>query len=105
MNGQRLECGFWMALEASPADGHFDICVVREVPRRRVLTLVPHFLRGTQATQPGISMLTTSTRAIKSLEGSFPAQTDGEILSVEDRWRKIELLPRTLNVRTAQEAA
>jgi len=103
MNGQRLGGGFWMAPGSSPEDGLFDICVVRQVPRRRVLTLVPHFLRGTQGTQSEITMLKASAIEIEALEGSLPAQTDGEILSLDGRYLNIQLLPRALAVITARE--
>ena len=103
MNGQRLGGGFWMAPQSSLEDGLLDICVVRQVPRRRVLTLVPHFLRGTQATQSEITMLKASALEIEALEGSLPAQTDGEILSFDGRHLKIQLLPRALAVITDRE--
>jgi diacylglycerol kinase family enzyme len=103
MNGRRLGGGFWMAPDSATDDGHFDICVVRQVPRRRVLTLVPHFLRGTQATQPEITSLRAAELEIHALEGSLPAQTDGEILSVEDRELKIMLLPKALAVITMRQ--
>jgi diacylglycerol kinase (ATP) len=101
MNGQRLGGGFWMAPRSAPDDGIFDICVVRQVSRRRVFTLVPHFLRGTQASQPEVLSWGASEIEIRALEGSLPAQTDGEILSVDDKHLKIALLPRALSVVTA----
>jgi diacylglycerol kinase (ATP) len=100
MNGRRLGGGFWMAPESSPDDGQLDICVVRQVPRRRVFTLVPHFLRGTQASQAEVTMLRASRIELQALEGNLPAQTDGEILSIEGRKLTIELVPRTLAVIT-----
>jgi diacylglycerol kinase (ATP) len=102
MNGQRLGGGFWMAPQSAPDDGIFDICVVRQVPRRRVLTLVPHFLRGTQASQPEVLSLRASDIEVFALEGSLPAQTDGEILSIDDTHLKIALLPRALSVVTVR---
>lgn len=103
MNGQRLGGGFWMAPKSAPDDGSFDICVVRQVPRWRVFTLVPHFLRGTQATQAEITMLKACSIEVEALEGTLPAQTDGEILSIDDRHLKIELMPGALAVVTLME--
>jgi diacylglycerol kinase (ATP) len=100
MNGRRLGGGFWMAPESSLDDGKLDICVVRQVPRRRVLTLVPHFLRGTQSSQAEITMLRASQIEIQALEGNLPAQTDGEILSIEGQQLTIEVIPRMLTVIT-----
>jgi YegS/Rv2252/BmrU family lipid kinase len=102
MNGQRLGGGFWMAPRSAPDDGIFDICVVRQVSRWRVFTLVPHFLRGTQASQPEVVSLKASRIEIHALDGSLPAQTDGEILSVQDKHLKIEVVPQALTIVTGR---
>jgi diacylglycerol kinase (ATP) len=101
MNGRRLGGGFWMAPESSLDDGQFDICVVRQASRRRVLSLVPHFMHGTQVSQAEVTMVKASQIELQALEGILPAQTDGEILSVEGQKLTIELIPRALAVITA----
>lgn len=98
MNGQRLGRGFWMAPQSEPDDGVFDICVARQVSRRRIFTLIPHFLRGTQATQKEIQIVRGSRIVIEAVEGVLPAHADGEIISVEGRRLDIELYPRELEV-------
>ncbi len=105
MNGRRLGGGFWMAPTAAPDDGLFDLCVVRQCSRRRILALIPHFLRGTQPTQPEVRMLQARRITIESLAGVLPAQTDGEIISTRDKRLDIELLPQALEVLTAAEGA
>ena len=74
----------------------------RPASRRRILVLIPHFLRGTQATQPEIQMVRASKITIEAIEGVLPAQTDGEIISTEGKRLDIELIPRGLEVITAQ---
>ncbi|OGO12440.1 MAG: hypothetical protein A2Y93_09070 [Chloroflexi bacterium RBG_13_68_17] len=101
MNGRRLGGGFWMAPTAQPDDGLFDLCVVRQCSRRRILALIPHFMRGTQPTQPEIRMLQARRITIEAIAGVLPAQTDGEIISTQDKRLDIELLPRALEVVTA----
>ncbi len=98
MNGQRLGDGFWMAPEASVDDGFFDLCIARQVSRRRILSLIPHFLRGTQATQDEIITGKGARITIEALEGVLPAQTDGEILCVDGTELRIELHPLALEV-------
>jgi diacylglycerol kinase family enzyme len=98
MNGRRLGGGFTMAPEAEPDDGLFDLCIAHEVSRARIFTLIPYFLRGTQATQEPITTGQAAHVSITALEGSLPAQTDGEILCVDGQHLEIELLSRQLDV-------
>ncbi|MCK5315807.1 MAG: diacylglycerol kinase family lipid kinase [Anaerolineales bacterium] len=98
MNGRRLGGGFRMAPDAESDDGIFDLCIAQEVSRARIFTLIPHFLRGTQATQNEITTGRAARVSITALEGSLPAQSDGEIISVDGQSLEIELLPRRLEI-------
>ncbi len=98
MNGRRLGGGFWMAPDARPDDGLFDLCIAREMSRARMFRLIPHFLRGTQATQEPITTGQAARISIAAVEGSLPAHADGEILCVEGDRLEIELLPRQIEV-------
>jgi diacylglycerol kinase (ATP) len=98
MNGRRLGGGFIMAPEAEPDDGLFDLCIAHEVSRARMFSLIPHFLRGTQATQEPIGTARAAHISITALEGSLPAQTDGEILCIDGQHLEIDLLPRQIEV-------
>ena len=98
MNGRRLGGGFHLAPDAEPDDGLFDLCIAHEVSRPRMFALLPHFLRGTQATQPEVATGRASRISITSLGGPLPAQTDGEIMSVDGQHLEVELLPRQLEL-------
>jgi diacylglycerol kinase (ATP) len=98
MNGRRLGGGFWMAPDARPDDGLFDLCMAGEMSRARMFRLIPHFLRGTQATQETIIMGQAAHITITAVEGSLPAHADGEILCVDGDRLEIELLPRQIEV-------
>jgi diacylglycerol kinase family enzyme len=98
MNGRRLGGGFWMAPQAEPDDGLFHICIARQASRRRILALIPHFLRGTQATQPEIRFASGRKITIEAVQGVLPAQTDGEIISTQGTRLDIEMLPGGLEV-------
>jgi len=98
MNGRRLGGGFRMAPEAELDDGFFDLCIAHEVSRARIFGLIPHFMRGTQATQAEITTGRAAHISITALEGSLPAQTDGEILCIDGQHLEIELLPRQVEI-------
>jgi diacylglycerol kinase (ATP) len=98
MNGQRLGGGFLMAPQAAADDGLFDLCIARQVSRGRIFALIPHFLRGTQATQEPISTAQARNVAVTALKGSLPAHADGEMLCTEGERLELELLPHQLEV-------
>jgi YegS/Rv2252/BmrU family lipid kinase len=98
MNGQRLGGGFMMAPDAEPDDGLFDLCIAHEVSRARMFSLIPDFLRGTQATQEPITTGRAAQVSITVVEGALPAQSDGEILCIDGQHLEIELLPLQIDV-------
>ena len=98
MNGKRIGGGFWTAPNASPDDGLFDLCIAAEVSRPRMLTLLPHFLKGTQVNQPEIQMKQSHTVTITATHGVMPIQTDGEILDDACHEVTVEILPKQLEV-------
>ena len=99
MNGRRLGGGFIMAPNSEPDDGFFDLCIAEEMSRVRIFQLIPHFLKGTQATQKEIKTARATHIQITALEGSkLPAQTDGEILCIDGQHLEVELLPRQIEV-------
>jgi YegS/Rv2252/BmrU family lipid kinase len=98
LNGRRLGGGFWMAPEARPDDNLFDLCIAREMSRLQMIRMIGHFLRGTQASQEPISTGRGARITITAVEGSLPAQTDGEIICVDGERLEIELLPHAIEV-------
>jgi len=98
MNGRRLGGGFIMAPDSKPDDGLLDLCIAEQMSSIRIIRLVPHFMHGTQASQKGIKTGKASLIKITALDGSLPAQTDGEIISTEGRSLTVELLPRQIKV-------
>jgi len=104
MNGKRLGGGFWMAPEARTDDGLFDVVVGRQVSRVRILTLLPHFMKGDQGTQPEVTSMRAARIAITALNGTIPAHCDGEIISVDGTHLDIEMLPRQIEVVCPPEA-
>jgi YegS/Rv2252/BmrU family lipid kinase len=98
MNGRRLGDGFYMAPEGKADDGKFDLVIAREVTRRRIFTLIPHFMKGTQATQPEITSVQATKVTITAQKGVLPAETDGEILCTDGDWLQVEILPMAIDL-------
>ena len=98
MNGRRMGGGFMMAPRGQPDDGLFDLCIARQVSRARIFALIPHFLRGTQATQEPIRTGQARRVVVTAVEGVLPAHADGETLCTDGRRLELELLPRQIEV-------
>jgi diacylglycerol kinase (ATP) len=98
MNGRRMGGGFMMAPEGQPDDGLFDLCIARQVSRARIFGLIPHFLRGTQATQEPIRTGRARRVVVTAVEGVLPAHADGETLCTDGRRLELELLPRQIEI-------
>lgn len=98
MNGRRMGGGFQMAPESLPDDGLFDLCIAETASKGRILGLIPHFIRGTQAGQPEVKMRQASKVSIKSLDLTFPAHADGEFICLNGSHLTLELLPKELEI-------
>lgn len=98
MNGRRMGGGFMMAPTSEPDDGLFDLCIAHQVSRAGIFGLIPHFLRGTQASQKAIRMAQARRVVITAQRGVLPAHGDGETLSREGRQLTVELVPQALEI-------
>lgn len=75
--GDRFGGGMRIAPAADPHDGLFDLVVVRELPRRKVLSLLPRVYFGAHVGRPGIEILRTRSVRIAS-DRDLPLALDGE---------------------------
>jgi len=98
MNGRRMGGGFMMAPDSSPTDGLLDLCIARQVSRWRIITLIPHFLKGDQAKEEPITTCQARRVVVTALEGTLPAHADGETLCYQGKQLTIELLPTQLEI-------
>jgi YegS/Rv2252/BmrU family lipid kinase len=98
MNGRRMGGGFMMAPDSSNDDGLLDLCIAKQVSRRRILTLIPHFLKGTQATQEPIVTGRAGRVQVIALEGVLPAHADGETVCTQGERLTVELLPAQIDL-------
>jgi len=98
MNGRRFGGGFMMAPHGEPNDGWFDCCIVRQVSRPRVFGIIPHFMKGTQETQPEVKTVQARRIVITAEQGVIPAHIDGETVCTEGKQLTLELLPLQVEV-------
>jgi len=98
MNGQRIGGGFWVAPDSIPDDGLLDLCIAEEVSRARMFTFIPHFIKGTQASQPEIKMRRSKKAKVTALAGSMPVHIDGEIIGEACHELTVEILPGQLEI-------
>ena len=98
MNGRRMGGGFMMAPQGNPTDGLLDLCIARQVSRGRIFALIPHFLKGDQATQEPISTARARRVTVTAVAGALPAHADGETLCMAGERLEIELLAQQLDL-------
>ncbi|MEA4910385.1 MAG: diacylglycerol kinase family lipid kinase [Chloroflexi bacterium] len=98
MNGRRMGGGFVMAPQSDPEDGLLDLCIVRQVPRPRIVTLVPYFLNGTQRRLRVVKMLRGRKVIVRAVQGTLPAHADGETICTEADELSIQILPKQIEL-------
>jgi len=104
MNGRRMGGGFMMAPNGEPDDGLLDACIASEATRLRLFQLIPHFMKGTQASQPEVSMKRAKRIKVTAKEGTLPAHADGEMLCVQGKELDTELIPNALEFVTLKKS-
>lgn len=87
-NGRCSGGGFYLTPRASIVDGRIDVCVIRDVSVRRVLSLMPRALKGRHVGAPEVSIEKVG-RMVIAAANPLPIQADGEILT--DRATEIEI--------------
>jgi diacylglycerol kinase (ATP) len=98
MNGRRMGGGFMMAPESRVDDGLLDYCIAAQVSKARIFALIPHFIKGDQASQPSIQMGRTRAISVTALKGSLPAHADGETLCTQGEKLELAIVPEALEM-------
>ena len=96
-NGRRTGGMFLIAPQAVQDDGLLDLSLARQVSRLGIFRLIPHFIRGTHATQPTVTVDRTAHIVISS-EQDLPVHVDGEIMRTDAHRLEVSALPRRLRV-------
>ncbi|MDR1588179.1 MAG: diacylglycerol kinase family lipid kinase [Treponema sp.] len=99
MNGRRMGGSFFMGPNALLDDGELDICFIRRPPTRlKLIDVVLHYPKGTQAECEGAYAGRASTFHLKALKGGMAAHCDGETLCYEGRELEISCVPGLLRL-------
>ncbi len=96
-NGRCVGGGFWLAPEAKPDDGKFDVLIAKGLGRAGILGLVPRVMKGTHLHHPAVRMM-QATRVVIDSPDALVVEADGELPFLEAHHLEVELLPRRLRV-------
>jgi YegS/Rv2252/BmrU family lipid kinase len=96
-NGRRTGGMFMIAPQAVQDDGLLDLSLARQVSRLGIFRLIPHFIRGTHAGQPTVTVDQTAHIVIASQQ-DLPVHVDGEIIRTDAHRLEVSVLPRRLRV-------
>jgi YegS/Rv2252/BmrU family lipid kinase len=100
MNGRRMGGGFMMAPDARTDDGMLDLCIAGQLSRIGILTMIPRFIKGTQATQAQIKTMRSAKVRVTALEGVLPAHADGETICIAGKVLQVEMIKQPLEILT-----
>ena len=79
-NGRFYGCGMMIAPDADPADGVFDICIVRAMPRARFVASLPKIYSGSHVKDPYVEMR-RGRRVTVETDVPVQCQADGEVVA------------------------
>lgn len=96
-NSPRTGGVFYMSPDARLDDGLFDFVFAPEMPKWRVLTILPGLFKGSHLKHPLVTHGRTRRLTVESDPGT-PIHADGEIVSESERRVEYEILPGRLRV-------
>ncbi len=91
-NSQRTGGIFNMAPHARMDDGLFDFVFVPEVPKSKVISLVPRLLNGSHIGDPDVTHGRTTKLSVESQPGT-PLHADGEVMAEAAHRLQYQILP------------
>jgi diacylglycerol kinase (ATP) len=95
-NGQWHGGAMWLAPEAQPDDGLFDVVLIGDVNRRDFVTTAPKIYKGTYLAHPKVEVLRSRSVAVAAPE-RLPIELDGEQVGTTPA--RFEVVPRALQIR------
>jgi diacylglycerol kinase (ATP) len=95
-NGQWHGGAMWLAPEAQPDDGIFDVVVIGDVNKRDFVTTAPKIYKGTYLAHPKVELLRSRTVAVDAPE-RLPIELDGEQVGTTPV--RFEVVPHALRLR------
>ena len=99
-NGLSTGGGFLLTPEARVDDGLLDICLIKNVTRRRILSLLPHAIKGQHLKQPEVIIHQSRKIRVKT-EQILPIYFDGELPTLKNPHDfTIEIIPQQIELIT-----
>jgi diacylglycerol kinase family enzyme len=95
-NGQYHGGAMWLAPNAKPDDGLFDVVLIGDVTKRDFLTTAPKIYKGTYLAHPKVELLRSRSVAVEAPE-HLPIELDGEQVGTTPA--RFEIVPNALRVR------
>jgi len=95
-NGQYHGGAMWLAPEASPDDGLFDVVLIGDITKLDFVTTAPKIYRGTYLAHPKVELVRTSSVAVDASD-RLPIELDGEQVGTTPV--RFEVVPGALRIR------
>jgi diacylglycerol kinase (ATP) len=95
-NGQYHGGAMWLAPQASPDDGLFDVLLIGDVTKLDFATTAPKLYRGTHLAHPKVDLERARVVAVDGAE-TLPIELDGEQVGTTPA--RFEVVPGALRVR------
>jgi diacylglycerol kinase (ATP) len=95
-NGQWHGGGMWLAPDAQPDDGLFDVVVIGDVNKRDFITTAPKLYKGKHVGHPKVEVLRSATVTVDAPE-HLPIEVEGEQIGTTPA--RFEVVPGALRVR------
>lgn len=98
MNGRRMGGAFLMAPHGQPSDGFLDLCIAGAPSRRKMLSLIMKYMRGTQEGDPFITTGRCRRIHVQSKDTGLAIHADGETISTDGMSLEVECVPSAIQV-------
>ena len=95
-NGQWHGGAMWLAPDAAPDDGQFDVLFVGDVDKLDFLTTALKLYKGTHLAHPKLDLVRSATVDVEA-PIPLPVETDGEVAGTTPA--RFEVVPHALRVR------
>jgi len=94
--GQYHGGGMWLAPEAAPDDGRFDVVLVGDVTHLDFVTTAPKLYKGTYLSHPKVELHRSASVEVDAAT-ALPVEADGEVAGMTPA--RFEIVPRALRLR------
>ena len=95
-NGQWHGGAMWLAPNAKPDDGLFDVVLIGDVTKRDFITTAPKIYKGTYLAHPKVELLQSRAVSVDAPE-RLPIELDGEQVGTTPV--RFEIVPAAIRVR------